>query len=256
MQTHRFHLPPAECQGEEVRLTGREAHHASDVLRLREGQCVEILDGAGGELRCEVRQAGGKQVWLAVRQRNQAVPRPWQITLIQAVPKGKMMESIIQKATELGVARIVPLLSERTVPSLEGDSAEARREKWQQVAIEALKQSGNPWLPVVETPVTPGQFLARGETFELPLIGSLLPDRRHPRQCFLDFFHAHGRAPRTLCAWIGPEGDFTPAEVAAIQTAGALPITLGPLVLRSETAAIYTLSLMAYELHAAAAEVR
>jgi len=248
MHKHRFHVPPAQCLGSEITLTGREAHHAQDVLRLRVGGRLEVLDGAGAELLCEVRETSAKLLRLTVRQRNQAPPRSHSITLLQAIPKGRTMDAIIQKATELGVARIVPLLSERTVPNLEGDSAEAKREKWQQVAIEAIKQCGNPWLPVVEAPVTTKEFLARNEPFELPLVGSLLNDRRHPRQCFADFERDHGRLPRTLCAWIGPEGDFTPAELGAIKGSGALPITLGPLILRSETAALYTLSILAYEL--------
>lgn len=248
MQKHRFYLPPDQCLGSEITLAGREAHHAQDVLRLRAGDRLEVLNGTGAELLCEVVEASGKLLRLAVRQRHQAPPRAHEITLLQAIPKGRSMDTIIQKATELGVARIVPLLSERTVPSLEGDSAEAKREKWQQIAVEAIKQCGNPWLPAVEAPVTPKQFLARNESFELPLVGSLLHDRRHPRQCFADFERERGRLPRTLCAWIGPEGDFTPAELGAIKASGALPITLGPLILRSETAAIYTLSVLAYEL--------
>jgi 16S rRNA (uracil1498-N3)-methyltransferase len=248
MQKHRFHLPPSRCLGNEITLTGREAHHALDVLRLQVGDRLEVLNGAGGELLCEVRQASGRLLHLTVQQRNQASPRPHHITLLQAIPKGRTMEAIIQKATELGAARVVRLLSERTVPNLEGDSAEAKREKWQQVAIEAIKQCGNPWLPTVEAPLTPKQFLARNEAFELPLVGSLLNDRRHPRRCFADFEREHGRLPITLCVWIGPEGDFTPAELGAIKASGALPITLGPLILRSETAALYTLSILAYEL--------
>ncbi len=248
MQKHRFHLPPGQCLGNDITLTGREGHHAQDVLRLRAGDRLEVLNGAGAELLCVVREVTGKLLRLAVQQRNEALPRPYQITLLQAIPKGRTMDAIIQKATELGVTRIVPVLSERTVPSLEGDSAEAKRDKWQQVAIEAIKQCGNPWLPVVELPVTPKAFLARNEPCELPLVGSLLQDRRHPRRCFADFEREHGRLPRTLCAWIGPEGDFTPAELGAIKASGALPITLGPLILRSETAALYTLAILAYEL--------
>lgn len=248
MQIHRFHAPPDQCRGAEIILEGREAHHAHDVLRLRAGDRVEVLDGAGAELLGEVREATGRRVRLGVRQRQQIQPRPHAVTLLQAIPKGRAMETIIQKATELGAARIVPLLSERTVTTLDGDSAEARREKWQQVAIEAMKQCGNPWLPAVEMPTTPREFLNKQEAFELPLVGSLMHDRRHPRQCFAEFQQAHGRLPRTLCAWIGPEGDFTPAELGLIKAAGALPITLGPLILRSETAALYTLSVLAYEL--------
>src|SRR6266446_1680321 len=121
---------------------------------------------------------------------------PWQITLLQAVPKGKLFESIIQKATELGACRIVPLLSERVVTRL-GEKAE-KAGKWQSVAVEAIKQCGSAWLPQVEAPVTPEQFLARKEQFDLPLIGSLQPDAQHPRQYFTNFQKQRGSPPKTL----------------------------------------------------------
>jgi len=186
------------------------------------------------------------KVRLQVIQKRFIPPLPWQITLLQAIPKGKLFESIVQKATELGVWRIVPLLSERVVMRL-GQKAE-KAGKWQSVAVEAIKQCGSAWLPRVETPLTPEQFLAREEQFDLPLIGSLQTDAQHPRQYFSNFQTQHDSPPKTLCVWIGPEGDFTPAEMTAIQGAGVLPITLGRLVLRTETAALYCLSIINYEL--------
>ena len=253
MHLHRFYLPPSQCQGQEILLAGREAHHALDVLRLRVGQRLEVLDGVGNELLCEAREVASRQFRLAVVQRHSRPPFPCRLTLLQAVPKGKTMDLIVQKATELGVSRIVPLRSERTVPNLDDDSAEAKRDKWRQTAIEALKQCGNPWLPEIELPLTPREFLARNETFDLPLVASLQAGRRHPRACFSEFQARHQRAPASLCVWIGPEGDFTPAEMNEIKGAGALPITLGPLILRSDTAAICSISVLNYELQAAAA---
>jgi 16S rRNA (uracil1498-N3)-methyltransferase len=142
----------------------------------------------------------------------------------------------------------VPILSERVVTQLDAQGAAHRTAKLQLVAIEALKQCGTPWLPQVEPPLTPCQFLARQEAFELPLIASLQGDSRSPREYFSAFHARHGRRPESVCVWIGPEGDFTPAETDAIKRQGALPITLGPLVLRTETAAIYCLSVINYEL--------
>ena len=98
------------------------------------------------------------------------------MTLAQAVPKGKNMELIVQKATELGVARIVPLLSERTVVHLDGDEIQKKREKWQQIVIEAAKQCGQNWLPQVAEPITPKKFFAEFDRYELPLIASLQDD--------------------------------------------------------------------------------
>lgn len=234
-------------------MDGREAHHALHVLRVRRGEQITILDGAGQEVLCEVQDSGRDRLQLRVLQRKVHPPLLCKITLLQAVPKAKLIESIIQKATELGAYRIVPLLAERVVTQLDAEDAAQKAEKWQGVAIEAIKQCGAPWLPKVETPMTPQQFLARQEAFDLPLIGSLQPGSRHPRVFFQDFEAGHGHRPQTASVWIGPEGDFTPEEIAQVQAAGAHPITLGPLVLRTETAATYCLSVLNYELQAPAA---
>jgi len=250
---HRFYLPPELCRADVLGLAGREAHHAGQVLRVRTGERVTVLDGAGTELRCEVTHQKRDTLELRVLERIIAAPLPCTITLLQAVPKGKIIESIIQKATELGVARIVPILSERVVMQLDHDGTESKAEKWQQIAIEAIKQCGSPWLPKVEAPITPEKVLARHESFELPLIGCLEADSRHPREWFQKFLHEHKRLPKSACIWIGPEGDFSSAEYRLIKAAGALPLTLGRLVLRVETAATYALSVVNYELDAGAA---
>lgn len=246
---HRFYMPPEQCRAPELRLTGPEAGHARRVLRVRRGERVIVLDGAGGEFLCEVGDARRDEVRLAVVERRRHPEPASRITLLQAVPKGRIMEAIIQKATELGVARIVPLLTERVVTRLEAEEeATHKADKWQAAAREAIKQCGAPWLPQVEQPLTPWEFLARKESFELPLIASLAGGSRPAREYFNAFQATHHRRPQSLCVWIGPEGDFTAAETEAIQSGGALPITLGPLVLRVETAAIYCLAILNYEM--------
>src|SRR5262249_53814691 len=217
------------------------------VLRMRRGDELTVLDGAGREFLCTVENFDRDKLQLAVRETKTIPAPPCPITLLQALPKGKIIESIIQKATELGVARIVPLLTERVVVDLDEKHAEKKAEKWQHVAIEAIKQCGAAWLPQVEPPMTPQEFLARKEPFELPLVGSLQPGSQHPRKYFQKFETEHGRKPKSACVWIGPEGDFTPEEIAMITASGALPITLGKLVLRVETAATYCLSIVNYE---------
>src|ERR1043166_2010666 len=212
---HRFYLPSSECHGSTLTRCEPEGHHGLHVLRLRRGERVVILDGEGHEYLGEIRETGRAAIQVAVTQKNFVPPLPYQVTLIQAIPKGKIIEAIIQKATELGVARIVPLLSERVVSHLDEDSSVDKAEKWHLVAIEAIKQCGSPWLPQVEAPTSPKAFLARGEKFELPLIASLQPDTEHPRTLFTRFQSEHKRLPRTICVWVGPEGDFTPAEMSA-----------------------------------------
>ena len=247
---HRFYLPPANCRGPSLRLEGREAHHALHVLRVQPGDPLTVLDGAGQTFLCVVEQTAKAALTLAVREVNSTPAPPCPLTLLVAVPKAKIIEDIIQKGVELGVQRIVPLLTERVITHLDAEGAEAKREKWQQVAVEAIKQSGAAWLPTVSAPVPLAQYLARPDTFDLTLIGSLQAERSHPRVYLAEYQTRQGRPPASVGVWVGPEGDFTPAEVTAIQAAGAQPITLGRLVLRVETAAIYCLSVLNYELNA------
>jgi len=244
---HRFFLSPENCHGTTLRLDGREAHHALHVLRLKAGERVTVLNGSGDEFFCEVESAAKAAVPLAVKEKKSTPAPPCPVSLFVAIPKGKIMEGIIQKAVELGTQRIVPLLTERVVTQLDDEGAEHKRDKWQQVAIEAIKQCGATWLPRVEAPVTLKEFIAHCGLPELMLVGSLQTERRHPRAVFKEFQAQHGRAPKSAGVWIGPEGDFTLAELSAIEAAGAQPITLGELTLRVETAAIYCLSFLNYE---------
>jgi 16S rRNA (uracil1498-N3)-methyltransferase len=249
MQLHRFYLPPSDCREDVLQLDGREAHHALRVLRLKPGDDALVLDGAGNEFFCEVEKAARDRLSLRVKIRNFIPPPPCSITLFVGIPKGKIIESIIQKSVELGARTIAPLLTERVVTRLDEKGAREKREQWQQVAIEAMKQCGAARLPEIKTPATIEHFLAQKEKSELQLVGSLQKERRHPREVFQKFEQANGRLPQSAAVWIGPEGDFTPDELKTIQNAGAQPISLGLLVLRVETAAIYCLSIMNYELN-------
>lgn len=247
---HRFHLPPEQCRGATLTLTGDEAHHAARVLRVQRGERVTVLDGAGTRFLCEVQSVGRGSVELAIVEKSTAPIPPCSITLLQCIPKGKLLESIIQKATELGVVRIVPILSTRVVTHLDDEDGQRKSEKWQQVAVEAVKQCGALWLPRVESPLKPREFIARSEQFDLALVGSLQADARHPRDHFRNYIARHKKPPASVCIWIGPEGDLTPEEMDEIKSSGALPITLGKLVLRVETATTYCLSVLNYELSA------
>ncbi len=246
---HRFYLPPEHCAGAALRLDAREVHHALRVLRVKYGEMVSVLDGIGNEFICTVDHCSRDAVTLSVSLKDFTPAPTCPVTLLVAVPKGKIIEDIIQKAVELGASRIVPLLTERVATHLDAGAAADKRNKWQQVAIEAIKQCGAVWLPKIETPVTIGQFLARPERFDFSLVGSLQTERRHPRECFEEFQTGHGRRPQSAAVWIGPEGDFTLEELKAIQNSGAQPVSLGKLVLRVETAAVYCLSILRYELY-------
>jgi 16S rRNA (uracil1498-N3)-methyltransferase len=165
-----------------------------------------------------------------------------QLTLIQAIAKGPAMEGLIHRAVELGCSRLVPLMAARSVSRPE--SASGKQSRWQTIAVEAAKQSGNPWQLTVDAPQAARAWLSRGEIFELLLVASLESEPQHLR-VWLDRFRAeHRRAPRTLGILIGPEGDFTPEEYAAFRSVGAKPFTLGLRVLRVETAATAALAVL------------
>jgi 16S rRNA (uracil1498-N3)-methyltransferase len=247
---HRFFVEPRHARGALLTLSERESHHATKVLRIQKGERVVVLDGAGSELLCQVDDIARDEVKLRVYQRNSIPPLPYQITLLQAIPKGKTMETIVQKAAELGAHRVIPLLADRSVPHLDDEKIETKLEKWNAISIDSIKQCGSAWLPKIEPSLKPSAFLAASERPELSLIATLQPDAKHPRIHFHDFAHEKKRGPKSIFVWVGPEGDFTPAEINAIRSSGALPITLGQLILRSETAAIYCLSVLNYELQA------
>lgn len=239
---HRFHIPPGTAKADEVQLAPEESHHAVRVLRLEVGDAVTLLDGAGVEARGEVLAADKRAVRVRVRERIVHPALPCAVTLLQALPKGRLMDSIVEKATELGAARIVPLLTEHTISRPDEDSAASKLDKWRTTALEAVKQCGNPWLPRIEPPVRLADFLRRNERFDLALVASLHPGARPLRAVFEEFQARENRRPATASVWVGPEGDFSPQEIAALVSAGVQPITLGPLVLRCDTAAVAVLA--------------
>lgn len=248
---HRFYLPPGDWPA--ATLSGGEAHHARDVLRLQPGDRLAIFDGAGREATAAVAALGSGTVQLRILEETKSVPLRCRITLAQAIPKGKNMDLIVQKAVEIGAAEIVPLLSERTVVQLDPAGAAQKQSKWQTIAIEAAKQCGQNWLPQVRTPRAVENFFAGlpATEFDLRLIGSLQPGARHLREILREFGQEQeedNRRPATVLMMIGPEGDFTPAEIALARARGCAPLTLGPIILRVETAAIYCLSILSYEL--------
>lgn len=235
----RFFLSP-EAWGEVALLEGDEARHLGQVLRAGEGERVTVFDGRGRSADAEVIEVAKRAVRLRLGEsRKSAAPVP-EVTLAQAVPKGKTMDLIVQKAVELGVAVIQPLVTRHAVARPDARKAE----KWQRVALEACKQCGQDWLPEVREPRDLGGWLERQvpDEGELRLIASLaegaLPMREVLREAGI---------PRKLVVLVGPEGDFSPPETTLAVARGYRPLSLGPLVLRVETASLCCLAGIRYE---------
>ena len=230
----------------EIALPAAETHHLVNVNRARPGDPVVAFDGLGRDWQCQLsRVEGKKHALLQVHSCATRPPLPCALILGQGLPKGGTMDDIVRQATELGAARIAPLATQRSELRLDADRADKKNDKWRLAAIEAAKQCGNPFLPVIE-PVRPlPTFLADPlvAACELRLVASLHPGTRPLRAVLAAFRSSHeGRAPNSVAWLIGPEGDLTPEEVAAALTADWTPVSLGPLVLRCDTAAAYALA--------------
>ena len=250
MTMHRFYIPPSQWNPDHLALNEAESHHCTDVLRLRQGQRIVVFNGEGTEVTAEIslltkREVGLHPIMTQITARPAAA-----ITLAQAVPKGKNMDLVIQKAAELGAAEIIPVISDRTVVRLDAAEAADKQEKWQRIAIEACKQCGQNHLPLVRRPVTLDRFFSRKPVQNLLLIAAIEPGARRLKELLAEWTALHpGKVkPASVLILIGPEGDFTPAEVGFAKSRGCQPMSLGPIILRTETAAIYSLSTLAHEL--------
>jgi 16S rRNA (uracil1498-N3)-methyltransferase len=246
---HRFYVAPENWDPEGFPLRGSEAHHARNVLRMHTGDKLVLFNGEGREVTAEITNVADQEIRLRKLHEAKTPPLRCKIVLGQAIPKGKNMDLIVQKAVEIGAAGIAPIISDRTIVQLDSETASQKQTKWQQIAIEAAKQCGQNWLPRIHPPKKLAEFFSVSEqTFDLRLIGSLQPDAQQLKKILETYSNEHGDRPQSVLMLVGPEGDFTPAELALARQHGCQPITLGPIILRVETAAIYCLSVLSYEL--------
>ena len=222
-------------EGATVALPAETASHIVKVLRARAGDALVLFSGDGAEFDGEIRSVRGAKVEVALgAARSVDRESPLDLTLLQCIPRGDRMDLVVQKATELGVRRIVPLLSQRSVVRLGPDQAESKAAHWRAVAVSACEQCGRNRIPVVDAPLPLVDWLgaaAAGGALRLVLE----PDtatQAVPAP-------AAGQAVEIA---IGPEGGFSAEELAGFQLAGFLRAGLGPRILRTETAAIAALA--------------
>lgn len=221
--------------GDDIALTGTEAHHAATVRRLRAGEGVTVGDGRGVWLDGAVTAVSSRDVVVRVASRTEVAPAAPRLTLVQALAKGDRDELAVQAATELGVDRIVPWQAERSVSRWDGkvDKALAR---WRTIVREATKQAHRAWLPEVTEPVG-----AAGLAGLLPGARMLvLQPSATERLAGLDLMSQTGE----IALVVGPEGGVSPAELDALSAAGAEPVRLGATVLRTSTAGAAALSVV------------
>lgn len=240
----RFFVDSRDWRPPQFILRGDEAHHAARVLRLEPGREVRVFQGEGQEWRARVRSVDEGRIELDGLEPIAEPVLPARLILLQALPKGAKMELIVQKAVELGVAEIRPIAAARSVMRLDDAQAAKKTAKWQRIALEAAKQCGHPLAPAVQPPGALTQSLdaLALEGVELLLLTSLQDDTVPLLRALERSRAGRRRPPACIAVLIGPEGDFTQDEIATARAAGAVPVSLGPLVLRTETAALAALA--------------
>lgn len=234
---------PGTLEKELIALSPEESHHLARVLRVGTGQEVTLFDGRGTRASAVITDVTKKAVTVRIVSRETVPPPPVEITLIQALPKPDRFETVLQKATELGVRRIRPVISEHTVNR--SRDPEKQMDRWQTIIRNAAQQCGTSWLPDFSSPEKIGSVFPSLGDFDVVFIGSLYPEAKPLRKVFQEL---NKPEIKTAALLVGPEGDFTEDEVRAAVTAGATPVTFGRQILRTETAAIFGLSVLAYEL--------
>ncbi|MDV7213480.1 16S rRNA (uracil(1498)-N(3))-methyltransferase [Azotobacter beijerinckii] len=230
MRLSRFFIDAPLSLGR-CELPEAQAHYIGRVLRLAAGDAVQLFDGSGQEFIGELAEVGKKSVQVELREQCAGLAEsPLRIHLGQGLSRGERMDWAIQKATELGVAEITPIVSERCEVRLKDERADKRLAHWRQIAISACEQCGRSLLPAIHPPILLGDWLERTRA-ELKLV-------LHP---VAEPLASHAR-PGSLAFLIGPEGGLSEAEVEAARRAGYRAARLGPRVLRTETAPVVALS--------------
>ena len=235
-----FIFPEATVSEKTVTLEQRESHHLVKVFRARAGEAVELLDGKGRRYDGRIARADAKAAVVDV-ERVAELPEPAvRITLLQSLPKGKTMDLILRMATEIGVSVVQPIYTNQSEVHLAGDRMQSKAEKWRGTMIESCKQCGLGYLPELNLPLSLGDWLANGPSErELRIVASL-EEGSHPLLQTLE----ESMDVQEVVIAVGPEGDFSADEYAAMRAAGFRGVRLGNNVLRAETAAAYIMSVV------------
>ena len=237
MPRTRLHLAGPYGTGSELALERDQARYLGRVLRLRVGDHLLVFDGEGSEFAATITAIDQRSATLRVDERIPAsTESPLRLHLVQGISRGERMDFVVQKATELGVKRITPVLTEFGVVKLDAARAEKRREHWQQVAASACEQCGRVRLPLIDAPIRLNSWFGnKPKHVDLQII--LKPGATTPLKNIEN--------PATkMCLLIGPEGGFSEAEYKDAEIAGFRPVSLGPRVLRTETAAVAAIAIL------------
>ena len=240
---HHFFVRPEQISGKEAYIEGPDWNHAANVLRVRPGEQVLLSVGEDWNYLCTVREVdrAGQKILLSVLEENRDVRElPVKISLYQGLPKSDKMELIIQKAVELGAARVVPVETARCVVKLDRKKAESKRARWQAISESAAKQSGRSVIPEIAMPMKYAAALKEAADCDVRLIPYENAEGMERTRRILESV----QPGQKIAVFIGPEGGFEEAEIRQAEEAGFEAVTLGKRILRTETAGFVVLSLL------------
>lgn len=230
---HRFASPSENIKGEKIEIRQEQFHHLKNVLRLKPQDEVCVIDEKGFEYFCKVEDILVKMAVLRITKKNKVKNlSKAKLAIACAIPKKSRFDDIIDKLTQLGVDTIIPLVTERTIVKPDKHKQQLRLERWKKIAVAATLQSQRGNIPEISRIKDFQEFLSEAKGFDLKLIPTLTGERKPLKELLLN------HKPEGVLIAIGPEGDFTEKEIESAKREGFIPVTLGELVLRVDTAAI------------------
>ena len=241
----RFFVNPANVSETEIEITGSDVNHIKNVLRMNVGEEISVSDGCGTDYFGTIEVLGRESVTVHIENSWVSyVELPAKITLFQGLPKADKMELIIQKAVELGVYEIVPVVTKRTIVKLDAKKEAKKLARWQGISESAAKQSGRGIIPKVAAPMSFNDALKQAGVMEAVLI----PYEKAEGMDYSRNVIKGLKDKKHIGIFIGPEGGFDESEVLQAKQSGAVPITLGRRILRTETAGLAALAVLMFEL--------
>lgn len=248
-----FFVSPSQINGHTIVITGEDVNHIKNVLRMKPGEEISIGNGADdNEYRASIKEIKDDEIicdLLFVKE--DGVELPVGITLFQGLPKSDKMDTIIQKAVELGAVRIVPVATERAVVKLDAKKAASKKERWQKISEAAAKQSKRAVVPEVTLPMTMSEAVNMAASMNAAAIPYELENGMDGMKAFVDRVKSLAGNKDTkpeVAVFIGPEGGFADEEIELAGNAGITPVSLGRRILRTETAGMTVLSILMYAL--------
>lgn len=246
---HHFFVTPEQVQEDTIKIIGSDVNHMKNVLRMKNGEQVQISDGNNRKFLCEIMSMASEEICLRIKEELRAdTELPSRIYLFQGLPKSDKMELIVQKAVELGVFAVIPVATKRAVVKLDDKKAGKKIERWNSIAESAAKQSGRSLVPEVMQVMSYKEALQYAKDLDVVLIPYELAEGMSETKTMIENICPG----QSVGIFIGPEGGFEVEEVEYATLQGAKPITLGKRILRTETAGLTTLSILMYHLESVA----